>query len=153
MNRDCPGASSGRAILNSGHSSTDKKSMNTTTKSISKNNFRRMPLLQVVLALFFSCHYGSGTTALRQEADGLQVEQFADSRSKVQKTSTVNRAKAIAPFPAATFVAPLQGVLHLVSSDSVADAPLSGFGQRIVSFLAKSSICHKASEDPHLFSC
>ena len=113
-----------------------------------------MLLLLVTLTLFFgSGQYIVAPTALRQEVDGLQVEQLIDYQVKVEKTPSIDHSNSISSFLSLTYFASLQNVLHLVESASVTEARLPRFGQRIVSFLAKSRICHKTSDNPHLFSC
>jgi hypothetical protein len=124
------------------------------TKSYSATNFFEILLLLAILAVFFDGgNYIYGTAAFRQEADGLQVEQFIDYPAKVQRTATIHPAKSINPFLSQIFLTSLHDVLCLVENASASEPSLPGFGQIIVSFLAKTRTCHSTSEKPHLFSC
>jgi hypothetical protein len=128
--------------------------MNEHNKSRSIKKFWDLLLFLAILAVFFGCGNDiNGTAAIRQEVDGLQIEQFIDSQSEGYKTVTHYQTKSINSFPARIFLASLHDVLCLVKSEPVTQAPLPSFGQRIVAFLAKKQICHKDSDKPHLFSC
>lgn len=116
-------------------------------------------LLLVVLAISLGCgHYVYGTTAFRQEADGIQAEQLIDYQAQNETAARihpirVHPAKSIKPIPPRIFSLPRHDVLSLLEEPFFTEAALPGFGQVIVSFLSRSRISHSDSEKPHLFSC
>ena len=113
-------------------------------------------LLLIMLAVSFGCgNHVYGSTAFRQEADGIQAEQFINYQTKNEITAKICRAKSIKPFPSQIFSFSISrhDVLGLLERPFIIDASLPGAGQIIVSFLSKSQTSHSTSEKPHLFSC
>ena len=128
--------------------------MNTRTNSLLRKNIWEFLLILVALTVFFVCSQpGSAESALYQETDLIQADQYVVYQPKLQKPATVTQAKTVAPIQAITFLAPSRRVSRVAKKVPIAAVLLPAFGQRIVSFLTKSQTCHKASEDPYLLFC
>ena len=131
------------------------KIMINSKTSNSTNIFCEITLLLVAMFLCFDGgQFITATTAIRQEVDGAQLEQFTGHPSEVEKPLANRQTNPISSFfPLTSTTTSLREVLYLVESISLSEAPLPGFGQVIVSFLAKSRTDQKTSDKPHHFSC